>query len=131
MKNNIEEDIKRCKKIITKKFNLDYSIDNVDKEAIENVLAEYRRLKQENEELTTNNFKQKNELEIKRREYQETYKDVRDELKELRTENEKKDKIINNAIDEVENIRQYFSDDLQPEFIRILEILKDKKVIDW
>lgn len=49
MKNNIEEDIKRCKKIITKKFNLDYSIDNVDKEAIENVLAEYRRLKQENE----------------------------------------------------------------------------------
>ena len=44
---------------------------------------------------------------------------------------EKKDKIINNAIIEIENLRQYFSEDLQPDFIRILEILKDKKVIDW
>lgn len=43
---------------------------------------------------------------------------------------EKKDKIINNAIVEIENLRQYFSEDLQPDFIRILEILKDKKVID-
>ena len=30
--------IKICKKIITEKFNLDYSIDNVDKEAIETIL---------------------------------------------------------------------------------------------
>ena len=44
---------------------------------------------------------------------------------------DKKDKIINDAITEVENIRQYFSEDLQPAFIRVLEILKDKKVIDW
>lgn len=44
---------------------------------------------------------------------------------------EKKDEIINNAIIEIENLRQYFSEDLQPDFIRILEILKDKKVIDW
>lgn len=43
---------------------------------------------------------------------------------------EKKDKMINNAIVEIENLRQYFSEDLQPDFIRILEILKDKKVID-
>ena len=35
---------------------------------------------------------------------------------------EKKDKIINNAIIEIENLRQYFSEDLQPDFIRILEI---------
>ena len=33
-----EEAIERCKKIITTKFNLDYSIDNYDKEAIETVL---------------------------------------------------------------------------------------------
>ena len=39
----------------------------------------------------------------------------------------KKDKIINNSINEIEKIRQYFSEDLQVEFIRILEILKDKK----
>ena len=44
---------------------------------------------------------------------------------------EKKDEIINDAIIEIENLRQYFSEDLQPDFIRILEILKDKKVIDW
>lgn len=49
----------------------------------------------------------------------------------LEKENKKKDKIIDNAITEVENIRQYFSEDLQTEFIRVLEILKDKKVIDW
>lgn len=52
-------------------------------------------------------------------------------LQEQQEENKKKDKIINDAITEVENIRQYFSEDLQPEFIEVLEILKDKKVIDW
>lgn len=45
---------------------------------------------------------------------------------------EKKDKIINYAITEIENLRTYFSEDLlQPVFIRILEILKDKNVINW
>lgn len=52
-------------------------------------------------------------------------------LKEKDKELEKKNKIINNAIIEIENLRQYFSEDLQPDFIGILEILKDKKVIDW
>lgn len=52
-------------------------------------------------------------------------------IQEQQEENKKKDKIINNAIVEIEDIRQYFSEDLQPEFIRVLEILKDKKVIDW
>ena len=33
-----KEAIKRCKKIVTEKFNLDYSIDNLDKEGIETVL---------------------------------------------------------------------------------------------
>lgn len=52
-------------------------------------------------------------------------------IKEKDAELEKKDKIINSTITEIENLRQYFSEDLQPDFIRILEILKDKKVIDW
>lgn len=52
-------------------------------------------------------------------------------IQEQQEANKKKDKIINDAITEVENIRQYFSEDLQPEFIGVLEILKDKKVIDW
>ena len=52
-------------------------------------------------------------------------------IEKQQAEIEKKDKIINNAIIEIEKFRQYFSEDLQPDFIRILEILKDKKVIDW
>ena len=36
--NSIEEAIERIAKLITTKFNNDYSIDNVDKEAIETVL---------------------------------------------------------------------------------------------
>ena len=57
--------------------------------------------------------------------------DIEKKMLELEAEIEKKNKIIDNSINEIEKIRQYFSEDLQVEFIRILEILKDKKVIDW
>lgn len=46
------------------------------------------RIQSEYKDLLKDNFKLKNELETKRKEYQETYKDVREELKELRKENE-------------------------------------------
>ena len=46
MKENSEEDIKRIAKLITTKFNNDYSIDNVDKEAIEELLKAYKELKE-------------------------------------------------------------------------------------
>lgn len=46
------------------------------------------RIQSEYNDLLKDNFKLKNELETKRKEYQETYKDVREELKELRKENE-------------------------------------------
>ena len=52
-------------------------------------------------------------------------------IQRQQAEIEKRNKIINNAITEIETLRTYFSEDLQPDFIRILEILKDKKVIDW
>lgn len=45
--NSIEEDIKRIAKLITTKFNNDYSIDNVDKEAIEELLKAYKELEEE------------------------------------------------------------------------------------
>lgn len=48
-KNSIEEDIAITKKLITTKFNNDYSIDNRDKEAIEHILADYKRILKENE----------------------------------------------------------------------------------
>lgn len=49
--NSIEEDIARIAKLITTKFNNDYSIDNKDKEAIEHILSAYKRVLKENEEL--------------------------------------------------------------------------------
>lgn len=49
--NSIEEDIAIAKKMITTKFNNDYSIDNKDKEAIEHILSDYKRVLKENEEL--------------------------------------------------------------------------------
>lgn len=47
-KNSIEEDIAIAKKLITTKFNNDYSIDNKDKEAIEHILTDYKRVLKEN-----------------------------------------------------------------------------------
>lgn len=47
---SIEEDIKILNKLVTTKFNNDYSIDNVDKDAIEHILQHYTREKQINEE---------------------------------------------------------------------------------
>lgn len=61
----------------------------------------------------------------------ERLENLEDNTDMLKEELKKKDKIIDNSINEIEKIRQYFSEDLQVEFIRILEILKDKKVIDW
>ena len=43
---SIEENIERIAKLITTKFNNDYSIDNVDKEAIEELLKAYKELKE-------------------------------------------------------------------------------------
>lgn len=48
---NSIEDIARIAKLITTKFNNDYSIDNKDKEAIEHILSDYKRVLKENEEL--------------------------------------------------------------------------------
>mgnify|MGYP001779844647 CR=1 FL=1 len=47
--NSIEEDIAITKKLITTKFNNDYSIDNKDKEAIEHILTDYKRILKENQ----------------------------------------------------------------------------------
>lgn len=46
------------------------------------------RIQSEYNDLLKDNFKLKYELETKRKEYQETYKDVREELRELKQENE-------------------------------------------
>lgn len=63
--------------------------------------------------------------------YLQGFKDSEEKYSTVIADNMKKDEIINKAINEIESLREYFSEDLQPDFIRILEILKDKKVIDW
>lgn len=49
IENSIEKDIAITKKLITTKFNNDYSINNKDKEAIEHILTDYKRVLKENE----------------------------------------------------------------------------------
>ncbi len=71
-----------------------------------------------------------NEYEVNMNCGRENQNTLRETIKTLQKELEKKDKIINNAINEIETLRTYFSEDLQPDFIKILEILKDKKVIN-
>lgn len=45
--NSIEEDIARISKLLTTKFNNDYSIDNKDKEALEHILSDYKLLQED------------------------------------------------------------------------------------
>ena len=66
--NSIEEDIARIAKLITTKFNNDYSIDNKDKEAIEHILSDYKRVLKINEVLLKENEK-KDELIEKMKKY--------------------------------------------------------------
>ena len=105
-----EQAIKTCEIIKrNKKFNLCNKIDNNDVKAIEEVLNLIQQLQEEN--------KQKTSL----------YKRTMNELRRVDEELAEKETIIENAINEVENLRQDFSEDVQPDFVRILEILKNKK----
>lgn len=57
---NSIEDIARIAKLITTKFNNDYSIDNKDKEAIEHILSDYKRVLEMNKILLKENEQLKN-----------------------------------------------------------------------
>lgn len=57
---------------------------------------------------------------------QETIYIILNLVQKQQEEIEKKDKTIKNAITEIESLRTYFSEDLQPDFIRILENIKRK-----
>ena len=65
IENSIEKDIAITKKLITTKFNNDYSIDNKDKEAIEHILTDYKKILKDKEELKINTRKnEQNSLEF-------------------------------------------------------------------
>ena len=108
MENSIEEAIERLEYI-----DRAYSCNNYysvwDLKCIEILLSDYKRVLKENEIYKKNseimskenlstaeqlkveikeNFRLKNQLENNRKEYQETYKDIREELGELKKENE-------------------------------------------
>lgn len=106
-------------------------------EVLETVLSMLKEKDKEIEHQKEKRNNQKQELAILNEKQKEMNKLInivssyKAMFKKQQKEMKKKDKQINNAINEVENIRQYFSEDLQPEFIRVLEILKNKKVIDW
>ena len=81
--NSIEEDIERISKLITTKFNNDYSIDNKDKEAIEHILSDNRRVLKENKELKDTNCLVKRYFKLK-----DTNTYLQKENDELKKENE-------------------------------------------
>ena len=68
--NSNEEAIERIAKLITTKFNNDYSIDNVDKEAIEELLKAYKELK----EIEESHRKENGELREKVKQLEEENK---------------------------------------------------------
>lgn len=131
MSNNIEEDIEIVEELLKdfKCKEIEHTILFIEKaNAIENILSDRERLLKENEELLEvkisasanniirnlekDNFKLRNELENKRREYQDTYKDVREEIKELKIKTNKYDKLVDEVRCKI-NERQF---ELQQEY---------------
>lgn len=81
-----EEDIARIAKLITTKFNNDYSIDNKDKEAIEHILSDYKRVLKEAERYK-NMYKAEHEIHLVRNEQLDRKENAITRCKELENEN--------------------------------------------
>lgn len=128
MENSIEEAIERLEYI-----DRAYSCNNYysvwDLKCIEILLSDYKRVLKENEIYKKNseimskenlstaeqlkveikeNFRLKNQLENNRKEYQETYKDIREELGELKKENEE----LNNRCRNLDKEAQAYLEEL-------------------
>ena len=95
MGNSIEEDIARIAKLITTKFNNDYSIDNKDKEAIEHILSDYKRVLKEVKRYK-NMYEAEHQIHLVRNEQLDRKQkaiikcnELENENKELKKENEK------------------------------------------
>ncbi len=79
----LEEAKKRCNKIVTTKFNYDYSIDNVDKEAIKTVLQASKDIEETYNDLAKNWIPKKWVLKK-----WVSKKKIEDKIEELKEENE-------------------------------------------
>ena len=129
--NSIEEDITRIKQRIEDvkeyiEYGLSYS-EYLDLEnSFDNILSDYKRVLKENEEwdrkfcdLQNLYFKLQDESELKRKEYQETYKDVREELKEWQETYKSEKKMKNEYI-------KLYQDLLLKENVIPIQKVKDK-----
>lgn len=82
-------------------------------------------MNKEYNDLLIENIKLKDKLEQQRKEYQETYKDVREEIKDYKHQLEEKDKVIDEAINYINKHRAGF---IQPmKYIELSEILERGK----
>lgn len=120
-----EQAIKRCKEIIITKFNLDYSIDSTDKEAIETVLSMLKEnsaeIEKKNTELAEKNaeiekFKQVLARNIARnvtssmKESAKSKEDLEMLNAGWQIELEKKDKIIDLMAEEINETDRVYTD---------------------
>lgn len=86
MENSIEEDIARIAKLITTKFNNDYSIDNKDKEAIEHIVLDYKRVLKEAKRYK-NMYEAEHAIHLVRNEQLDRKENTITKCKELENEN--------------------------------------------
>lgn len=98
--------------------------------AYEQLQQENQQLKEQLSEKTRSEFKLKDELLKKRKEYQETYKDVRTEIKEYKQQLKQRDEVIN----KVSKLLEYYyignlkyDKESQRAFERIFDLLNRYK----
>lgn len=129
-KTDIEEDIEIVEDTI-RNYNITGEFKNPSYEdldnisiAIENILADRERLGKENNTLAIENFRLNTELQINRKEYQDTYKDVREELKELQAKANKYDSLVEKMKEMRRNLNKDGFIGYADEITDILEELK-------
>lgn len=107
--NSIEEDIAITKKLITTKFNNDYSIDNKDKEAIEHILTDYKRVLKDNEYMHNELNKQQTTINKYAKENEELKNNTRKNENELEFDIDCDWIALQKMLDESEKNNEYIS----------------------
>lgn len=120
--NSIEENIERIAKLITTKFNNDYSIDNVDKEAIEELLKAYKELK----EIEESHRKENGELREKVKQLEEDNKRLK--ASHIVTHNKISDEEKAEIFDVIDNSIDTYFEKIKPYWGQIMT--KDKMSLE-
>lgn len=88
---------------------------------------ENQQLKEQLEEEIGNEFKLKDELRKNRKEYQETYKDVREEIKVYKLQLQQRDSVIEETIDVIQNFMTHIDDGFCADMMTFIDILNKYK----